>query len=106
GLGDASIDVPSQISAHQQARAFLLDSHQAGQAGGSGKTFDWGLIPKDIHQPLILAGGLNPNNVRQAIQTVRPYAVDVSSGVESAPGIKDAEKLQQFTDQVRMADVE
>ncbi|MGB1580397.1 MAG: phosphoribosylanthranilate isomerase [Nevskiales bacterium] len=106
GLGDEAIDITAEITAHAQAQAFLLDSHKAGQAGGSGKTFDWQAVPKSLHRPLILAGGLDASNVRQAIQLVRPYAVDVSSGVESAPGIKDAQKLREFVEQVRMADVE
>lgn len=77
--------------------AYLLDAWSADAAGGTGKTFDWGLL-RDIgaDRPIILAGGLNPDNVRQAVEEVRPYAVDVSSGVESSPGKKDAEKIMKF----------
>ena len=77
------------------AAALLLDSHQVGQVGGTGQAFDWGTIPR-LTRPLVLAGGLTPGNVRQAVQQVRPWAVDVSSGVEDAPGVKNAEKMQMF----------
>ncbi len=82
------------------AMGLLLDSHSAGKRGGSGKVFDWTLtIP--VAKPVWLAGGLNAGNVAQAIRTVRPYAVDVSSGVEAAPGIKDAESIRAFINAVR-----
>lgn len=77
------------------AAALLLDSHRAGQVGGTGQTFDWGTIPR-LPLPLVLAGGLTPVNVRRAVQQVRPWAVDVSSGVEDAPGVKNAEKMRMF----------
>jgi phosphoribosylanthranilate isomerase len=83
-------------------RAFLLDSRDDVLFGGTGKSFDWNraLEIKTI-RPVILAGGLRPDNVCEAIRTVTPYAVDVCSGVESAPGKKDAEKLKQFMSEVR-----
>ncbi len=84
---------------YQSARALLLDGHAAGEAGGSGESFDWASVAK-ISCPLILAGGLTPENVQQAISLVRPYAVDVSSGVESAPGIKDQNKVAAFMQQI------
>jgi phosphoribosylanthranilate isomerase len=74
----------------------LLDSHGGDQMGGSGQGFDWTRIPVERRKPLILAGGLRPDSVAEAIHQVRPYAVDVSSGVESAKGIKDAELMRAF----------
>ena len=74
----------------------LLDSHGGDQMGGSGQGFDWTRIPAERRKPLILAGGLHPDSVAEAIRQVRPYAVDVSSGVESAKGIKDAELMRAF----------
>lgn len=78
------------------ARALLLDAYQEGVAGGTGQTFDWNLIPKDLPKPVILAGGLTPDNVKEAINQVGPYAVDVSGGVEQEKGIKDAAKIAAF----------
>jgi len=77
----------------------LLDTYVAGQAGGTGKVFDWdlaGRLVRESRNPIILAGGLTPDNVQEALLRVQPYGVDVSSGVESAPGIKDSDKLQRF----------
>jgi phosphoribosylanthranilate isomerase len=82
------------------ALGLLLDSHTAGKRGGSGKVFDWSLSAP-LSKPVWLAGGLNAENVAQAIRTVRPYAVDVSSGVESAPGIKDSSRISNFIKAVR-----
>jgi phosphoribosylanthranilate isomerase len=79
------------------ATAFLLDAYVPGQAGGTGQTFDWNLARRaGLLGPIILAGGLTPENVAQAIHTVRPWGVDVSSGVEAAPGRKDPEKVRRF----------
>ncbi|MEO8803856.1 MAG: phosphoribosylanthranilate isomerase [Rudaea sp.] len=89
------------IAQHPDAVGFLLDGHAAGESGGSGREFDWALAPRELRQPLILAGGLTCDNVAAAIRTARPYAVDVSSGIESAPGIKDAEKMRRFVEAVR-----
>ncbi|MFP4080514.1 MAG: phosphoribosylanthranilate isomerase [Ectothiorhodospira sp.] len=88
------------------ARGFLLDSHGPGQAGGTGRTFDWGDWPGDMDRPLILAGGLDPDNVATAIARTRPWAVDVSSGVEAAPGIKDPGRITRFMSEVRRVDRE
>jgi phosphoribosylanthranilate isomerase len=96
-----SVDVDAIVAAHPQASGFLFDSHAAGGQGGSGKTFDWSLIPKELPRPLVLAGGLNVENVGAAIRSVRPFAVDLASGIESAPGIKDADKMQRFVAAVR-----
>ena len=82
------------------AKGLLLDTYTEGIAGGTGHVFDWTLIPANLGKPLILAGGLNANNVAQAIKQVKPYAVDISGGVESAKGIKDAAKIAAFMQQV------
>ena len=100
----AEIEMAQRVIAeHRAAVGFLLDSHAAGAPGGSGKTFDWTLAPLDLQRPLILAGGLTCDNVGAAIRTARPYAVDVSSGIESAPGIKDAQKMRRFIEEVERA---
>ena len=83
------------------ARGLLLDSHAPGAAGGTGESFDWNTIPQDLPHPLILAGGLDIDNVADAIRTVKPFAVDVSSGVESEKGIKDAALVTAFMNTVR-----
>ena len=102
GLSDP-IDYACQ---YEEARGFLLDSHSPGTAGGTGQTFDWGRIPTNFPKPIILAGGLNPDNVCDAIQRVRPYAVDVSSGVEAAPGHKDSDLIMRFISEVRRGDAQ
>ena len=86
------------------ASALLLDGHGVGEAGGSGRRFDWTRMPRGLTQPLILAGGLRADNVGAAIRLARPWAVDVASGVESAPGIKEATMLADFVTAVRAAD--
>ncbi|WP_130618355.1 phosphoribosylanthranilate isomerase [Dyella amyloliquefaciens] len=92
-----------KLRRYPSAAGLLLDGHGLGEAGGSGKTFDWSLMPNDLAQPLILAGGLTPANVGEAVRVARPWAVDVASGVESAPGIKDPVKLADFIQAVRNA---
>lgn len=82
------------------SKALLLDTFTDGVAGGTGHVFDWNLIPAALDKPVILAGGLNAQNVAQAIKQVRPYAVDVSGGVEISKGIKDAAKIAAFMQQV------
>ena len=82
------------------SKALLLDTYTEGVAGGTGHVFDWGLIPTELAVTVILAGGLNPQNVAQAIAQVKPYAVDVSGGVEVSKGIKDAAKIAAFMQQV------
>ncbi|MEW5837451.1 MAG: phosphoribosylanthranilate isomerase [Pseudomonadota bacterium] len=99
----AQLDVNAAMERHPRAAGFLLDSHAPGAVGGSGLVFDWGSIPA-VTGPLILAGGLHPDNVAEAVRRVRPWAVDVSSGVESAPGLKDFSKMAEFVDEVRYAD--
>jgi len=80
----------------------LLDAHGAGEAGGQGRAFDWGAIRAS--RPYVLAGGLTPENVGAAVRAVRPHAVDVSSGIEQAPGVKDESKMRRFIEEVRKAD--
>lgn len=78
------------------ARGLLLDAFVPGVPGGTGERFDWSLIPPDLPKPLILSGGLNPDNVAEAVRRVHPWAVDVSSGVEASKGIKDAHQIARF----------
>jgi len=85
----------SSAENYRAAKALLLDGHAPGEAGGTGESFDWASIAS-IDKPVILAGGLTPENVAQAITLVQPFAVDVSSGVERAPGIKDKDKVAAF----------
>jgi phosphoribosylanthranilate isomerase len=87
------------------AKGLLLDAWVEGARGGTGTTFDWSLIPGDLPTPVVLSGGLNPDNVEQAVRRVRPWAVDVSSGVESAKGIKDVRKMEAFMTGVRNAGI-
>jgi phosphoribosylanthranilate isomerase len=87
-----------------QPRAILVDAHAPGQYGGTGQTAPWDLLAGfDPGVPLILAGGLTPDNIAEAIRRVRPYAVDVASGVESSPGRKDLDKVRRFIDNARSA---
>jgi phosphoribosylanthranilate isomerase len=86
------------------ARALLLDAFVPGQAGGTGQTFDWAGIPRELPLPVILSGGLTPANVGGAVREVRPWAVDVSSGVEARRGVKDADKIVEFIRSVRRED--
>jgi phosphoribosylanthranilate isomerase len=92
----ADTNLLQYASEYVNARALLLDAFHESAFGGTGHTFDWNLIPKGIQKPLILAGGLTAENVVTAIEQVRPYAVDVSGGVESSKGIKDAAKIAAF----------
>lgn len=89
-------DAAGEARRYPDAAGILFDAFHPQLAGGSGQTYDWARVPRDLGKPVILAGGLTPENVAAAVQTVRPYAVDVSSGVESSKGIKDAAKLAAF----------
>lgn len=101
----AGTDLLQYARDYASAKGLLLDTFVEGARGGTGATFDWGLIPRDLPLPIILAGGLNPDNVSEAIRQVRPWAVDVSSGVEAAKGIKDAALMAAFIRGVKDADV-
>ena len=101
-MGDGAVE--PAWHAYPHAAALLLDGHGAGQPGGGGQAFDWMRVPAEQSRPLVLAGGLNPGNVAAAIRQVRPWAVDVASGIESSPGVKDPGKLARFIRAVRDAD--
>lgn len=98
------LDLNAAAAAYPSARGVLLDAYRPGVPGGTGKAFDWALIPPALAARITLAGGLSPTNVAAAITQVRPYAVDVSGGVEAAPGRKDAAKMGAFVAAVRAAD--
>jgi phosphoribosylanthranilate isomerase len=93
-------DVSEASRRFASAKALLLDSHDDRLWGGSGRTFDWDLVPAEIALPVIVAGGLTPANVADAILRLHPYGVDVSGGVEQSPGIKDAAKITSFIEEV------
>jgi len=98
------IDLFEEKQRYQNARSLLLDTYRPGVPGGTGEAFNWDRVPVELAGDIILAGGLTADNVSDAIRQVRPYAVDVSGGVESAKGIKDPEKMTQFMRGVRSAD--
>lgn len=97
----AGEDIRARCAAYPQAAGILLDAFVPGVPGGTGETFDWSLVPRDPGCPIILAGGLTPENVGAAIHQVRPWAVDVSGGVEAQKGIKDVVKVRAFVGAVR-----
>jgi phosphoribosylanthranilate isomerase len=88
------------ITQFPDATGILLDAYRAGVPGGTGETFDWSMIPTERPKPLVLAGGLTPDNVRSAVNGVKPWAVDVSGGVEQSPGVKNPDLVERF---VRLA---
>jgi phosphoribosylanthranilate isomerase len=102
----AGVDLLQYAARFHTAKGLLLDTHVEGVAGGTGATFDWALIPKQLPLPVILSGGLDAENVAAAIKQVRPYAVDVSSGVEAGKGIKDVVKIAAFINEVKRIDVQ
>jgi phosphoribosylanthranilate isomerase len=99
----AGDDIAAAVAAYPGASGVLLDTYVEGVPGGTGEAFDWSLIPPDLSKPLILAGGLTPENVSDAVARVRPYAVDVSGGVEASKGIKDHAKIRAFIAAARKA---
>jgi phosphoribosylanthranilate isomerase len=90
------LDLIQYATLYKAANALLLDAYVPGKAGGTGMTFDWKLIPKELAANIVLSGGLTPGNVADAVKAVRPWAVDVSSGVEASPGVKDDAKISEF----------
>lgn len=102
----AGVDLLQCASRYTGARGLLLDAFVEGRQGGTGESFDWTLIPQDLPLPVILSGGLHAGNVAAAIRQVHPYAVDVSSGVEAAKGIKDAAKIAAFINEVKNVDLQ
>ena len=101
----AGFDLLQYAQEYGAARGLLLDAFVDGAHGGTGTAFDWSLIPPGLPLPVILSGGLNSANVADAVRRVAPWAVDVSSGVEAGPGIKDPQKIAAFIKEVRSADV-
>ncbi|HZW85934.1 MAG TPA: phosphoribosylanthranilate isomerase [Gallionella sp.] len=101
----AGVDLLQCAADYSGAAGLLLDAHVEGVQGGTGATFDWTLIPEAMPLPIILSGGLQPENVAAAIRQVRPYAVDVSSGVEASKAIKDAVKITRFIQEVNSTNV-
>lgn len=100
----SAVDVEAYAQQYFSAQGFLFDSNAAGRQGGSGDTFEWSKIPLSFDRPLILAGGLNPANVADAVSQVRPWGVDVSSGVEVSKGVKDLNLVNQFFLEVKRGD--
>jgi phosphoribosylanthranilate isomerase len=98
------LDLLESLRPYDQASGWLLDGYRADLPGGTGETFDWSLIPAGLARPVILSGGLTAQNVGAAIRAVRPWAVDVSSGVEAAKGVKDPARIAAFIAGVRNAD--
>ena len=104
-IGAPGVDLLDCADRYHDAQALLLDAHVDGYGGG-GKVFDWSLVPPDVPLPVVLSGGLNPANVTDGVLRVRPWAVDVSSGVEASKGIKDAGLMRRFCETVRAADAQ
>jgi phosphoribosylanthranilate isomerase len=102
----AGVDLVECAARYAGAQGLLLDAFVEGTQGGTGESFDWALIPQNLSLPVILSGGLHAGNVAAAVKQVRPYAVDVSSGVEASKGIKDAAKVAAFIKEVKQIDVQ
>jgi len=96
----SDVDLRGAAAAYHDAGALLLDAYVEGITGGTGQRFDWSRVPEYLPKPIILAGGLTPDNVTQALALVNPYAVDVSGGVERDKGIKDEDKMRRFISRV------
>ncbi len=98
------VDLQREAERYFRAASLLLDTYDPHLAGGTGRRFDWDLVPSSLADTIVLAGGLDPGNVAEAIRRARPYAVDVSGGVESSKGVKDQAKMQNFFRGVRNGD--
>ena len=101
----SSVDLLQYAKDFYDAEALLLDASHEHLKGGTGQTFDWNLIPHSLSKPIVLAGGLNVDNVKEAINQVKPYAVDISGGVEDSKGIKNSLKIQAFIKETQDATV-
>lgn len=99
-----ALDLLKYLSPYTEARAWMLDAFHEDLWGGTGGAFDWSLVPRDAAKPIILSGGLTADNVASAVRRVRPYAVDVSTGVEASKGVKDAAKIAAFIGAVKRED--
>ncbi|BCL75437.1 N-(5'-phosphoribosyl)anthranilate isomerase [Jeongeupia sp. HS-3] len=99
-------DLVEYAERYDDARGLLVDAYVPGVPGGTGEAFDWAIVPRDLPLPLILSGGLHPGNAAQAVKQVRPWALDVSSGVESTKGVKDLAKVAAFIRAVHLAATE
>jgi len=95
------VDLAAEAERFSRSRGLLVDSYQQGVPGGTGETFNWDYVPGNLSLPIILAGGLHAGNVSSAIRSARPYAVDVSGGIESSKGIKDTHKMREFVSEVK-----
>ena len=102
----AGVNLVQCAAKYAGAQGLLLDAFVEGAHGGTGASFDWALIPRNLPLPIILSGGLHAGNVAEAVAQVRPYAVDVSSGVEASKGIKDAVKMTAFINEVKQIDIQ
>ena len=100
----SGVDLLEFLAAYEDAAGWLLDAYRDDLYGGTGEAFDWNLVPRRLARPVILSGGLDAQNVGEAVRRVRPWAVDVSSGVESAKGVKDERLIAAFIAGVRNAD--
>jgi phosphoribosylanthranilate isomerase len=99
------VDLVEYAQRFSRAKALLLDAHVPGEPGGTGQRFDWGRIPRNLPIPIVLSGGLDPGNVADAVRQAKPWAVDVSSGVEAPRGVKDPAKIAAFIRSVQREDV-
>lgn len=97
-------DIAAYAAGYADAKGFLLDAHVGGAPGGQGESFNWSRAPHGLDRPWLLAGGLTPDNVGLALHQLRPWGVDVSSGIESESGVKDPERMRRFVAAVRVAD--
>jgi phosphoribosylanthranilate isomerase len=99
------VDITGEVLRFRNAKAILFDSYDVEKRGGTGTSFDWSLIPDQVTCPTILAGGLNPKNIGNAIRHVEPSCVDVSGGIEASKGVKDREKMKDFVAEVNKLDI-
>ncbi len=97
------LNVEAAIAQYSQAQGILLDAYRPGVPGGTGETFNWARVPKQSPMPIVLAGGLNPGNVAEAVRCTQPWAVDVSGGVESSPGVKSMPLIESFISNAKQA---